>query len=293
MTIQWLPPVLLSALMLGFCDICKKHAVRDNSVIPVMFFSTGSGAAAYLLFLTLTGGVTAATRISAAESALIAFKVLLVGGSWVCSYYAFRELPITLASPMRSTSVLWTFFGGVLIFRERLGAPQLAAAAVIFVGYYVFAACGKLEGFTLRSRPMLLSIAGTLLGSASALYDKYLLNLRQLPKERVQFYFMAGLTVMLGAAYLLRRGRGRRPTTFKWRWTIPTAGVLLIAADAVYFYALGLPEAPISLIGLLRRMSCVVSFGFGALMFGERNLRRKLVALTLFLLGVLLLSIRH
>ena len=139
---------------------------------------------------------------------------------------------------------------------------------------------------------MVLIIAGTLLGSASALYDKYLLNVRRLPRERVQFYFMAGLTAMLAVSYLIRRGFGRRHR-FEWRWTIPLTGLLLVAADAVYFYALGLPEAPISLIGLLRRMSCVVSFGFGAMMFGERNIRRKLVALALFLLGVLLLSLRR
>ncbi len=292
MAVQWLLPVLISALALGFYDICKKHAVRDNSVMPVLFYSTCFGTAAYVLFLALTGGLAAAAHLSGAEFLLIAFKVLLVGGSWICSYYAIRELPITLASPLRSTSPLWTFFGGVLIFGERLSAMQIAAAAVIFAGYYAFAVCGRLDGFTLRSRAMVLIIAGTLLGSASALYDKYLLNVRQLPKERVQFYFMTGLTVMLALSYLIRRGFGHRHR-FEWRWTIPLTGVLLIAADAVYFYALGLPEAPISLIGLLRRMSCVVSFGFGAVMFGERNIRRKLLALALFLIGVLLLSLRR
>ena len=292
MAVQWLPPVLISALALGFYDICKKHAVRDNSVMPVLFYSTCFGAAGYVLFLALTGVLGAAARISGAEFSLIAFKVLLVGGSWICSYYAIRELPITLASPMRSTSPLWTFLGGVLIFGERLTPLQIVAAAVIFAGYYAFAVCGKMEGFRLRSRAMVLIVAGTLLGAASALYDKYLLNVRQLPKERVQFYFMVGLTAMLGASYLFRRCFGCRHP-FVWKWTIPLTGILLVAADAVYFYALGLPEAPISLIGLLRRMSCVVSFGFGALIFGERNIRRKLLALVLFLLGVLLLSLRR
>ncbi len=292
MAVQWLLPVLISALALGFYDICKKHAVRDNSVMPVLFYSTCFGAAGYVLFLALTGVLGAAARISGAEFSLIAFKVLLVGGSWICSYYAIRELPITLASPMRSTSPLWTFLGGVLIFGERLTPLQIVAAAVIFAGYYAFAVCGKMEGFRLRSRAMVLIVAGTLLGAASALYDKYLLNVRQLPKERVQFYFMLGLTAMLGASYLFRRGFGHRHP-FVWKWTIPLTGILLVAADAVYFYALGLPEAPISLIGLLRRMSCIVSFGFGALMFGERNIRRKLLALVLFLLGVLLLSLRR
>ena len=53
------------------------------------------------------------------------------------------------------------------------------------------------------------------------------------------------------------------------------------------------PENQPALVSLLRRMSCVVSFGFGALIFGERNLKRKLAALALFMLGVLLLSLRR
>ena len=293
MTLQWLPPVLLSALALGFYDVCKKHGVRDNSVMPVLFYSTCAGAVALIVWLLMAGRLAPAVAANVSELRLVTVKVLLVGSSWICGYYAFRELPITLASPLRSTSPLWTFFGGVLIFHEHLSAIQIAAAAVIFVGYWFFSVCGKLEGFPLRSRGMVLIVAGTLLGSASALYDKYLLNVRRIPWERVQFYFMVGLTVMLGATYAIRRFCFAKPHEFRWRWTIPLTGVLLVFSDAVYFYALGLPEVPISLVSLLRRMSCIVSFGFGALVFGERNIKRKLLALILFLIGVLLLSIRR
>ena len=290
MEISWLLPVLASALALGFYDICKKHALRDNSVMPVLFLSTCAGAAGFAAYLALKGGLAAAVRVDSAELGLVTVKILLVGGSWICSYYAIRELPITLASPVRSTAPLWTFLGGVLIFREQLNMTQLAAAAAILAGYGVFSVCGKLEGFPLWSRGMVLIIAGTLLGSASALYDKYLMNTLRLPPDRVQFCFMTGLTLLLGAAYLVRRCcfGGRRP--FVWRWTIPVIGLVLVLSDALYFHAVGMPEARISLVSLLRRMSCVVSFGLGAVIFGERNIRRKVVALLLFLLGVILLT---
>jgi transporter family protein len=293
MEVGWLLPVLISALALGFYDICKKHALKDNSVMPVLFFSTLAGTAGFAAYLALKGNFCAALAATPAEAGLITVKVLLVGGSWVCSYYAIRELPITLASPVRSTAPLWTFLGGVLIFGERLTPLQILAAAVIFGGYCVFSICGKLEGFPLRSRGMVLIIAGTLLGAASALYDKYLMNVRKLPGDRVQIGFMAGLTVLLGAAWLIRSvGFGKRHP-FEWRWTIPAIGLVLVLADALYFYAVSLPEAQISLVSMLRRMSCVVSFGIGALIFGERNLRRKLAALALFLIGVILLSLRR
>ena len=40
----WFLPVLGSALGLGFYDLCKKHAVRENSVMPVLFFASRSAA---------------------------------------------------------------------------------------------------------------------------------------------------------------------------------------------------------------------------------------------------------
>ena len=291
MNMNWLLPVLASALALGFYDICKKHALKDNSVMPVLFLSTCSGLAGFTAYLALTGELARAVTASPAELGLVTFKVLLVGGSWICSYYAIRELPITLASPVRSTAPLWTFLGGVLIFGERLSTMQLAAAAVIFAGYGVFSVCGKLEGFPLRSRGMVLIIAGTLLGSASALYDKYLMNTLRLPPRRVQLCFMAGLTLVLGAAWLIRSRCFGSRHPFVWKWTIPVIGLVLVLADALYFYAVGMPETRISLVSLLRRMSCVVSFGFGALIFGEHHLKRKLAALALFLLGVIMLSL--
>jgi len=293
MEIGPLLPVLASALALGFYDICKKHALRDNSVMPVLFLSTCAGAAGFAAYLALTGNLAEAAAASPSELGLTSIKILLVGGSWICSYYALRELPITLASPVRSTAPLWTFLGGVLIFGERLTALQLLAAVVIFAGYCVFSVCGKLEGFPLRSRGMLLIVAGTLLGAASALYDKFLMNTLKLPPFRVQFCFMTGLAVLLGISWLIRRFCVGHNRPFVWRWTIPVIGLVLVLADALYFYAVSLPGAQISLVSMLRRMSCVVSFGFGALCFGEKNIGRKLAALALFMLGVLLLSLRR
>jgi hypothetical protein len=40
---HWIAASLLSALFLGVYELCTKHAVRDNAVIPMFFFSTLSG----------------------------------------------------------------------------------------------------------------------------------------------------------------------------------------------------------------------------------------------------------
>ena len=67
--------------------------------------------------------------------------------------------------------------------------------------------------------------------------------------------------------------------------------LFLCAADFVYFYALSLDGAMISIVSMVRRGSVVVSFLFGAMAFHEKNLRSKAVDLALVLLGMLCLYI--
>ena len=50
----WVLPILGSALMLGIYDISKKQAVKDNSVLPALFWSTTIGS---IFFLLLTGAI--------------------------------------------------------------------------------------------------------------------------------------------------------------------------------------------------------------------------------------------
>ena len=76
-----------------------------------------------------------------------------------------------------------------------------------------------------------------------------------------------------------------------WRGTIPATGILLIAADWLYFYTVSLPDMPISILSLVRRCSCIVTFAVGSWYFRDANLKRKAFALGMILLGVVLLAL--
>ena len=287
----WFLPTVLSALALGFYDICKKHAVNRNSVMPVLFFATLSGSLLYVIVLALCGRAASAAVCTPAQFGLVLLKSLLVSSSWICVYYAMRELPISLASPIRASSPLWTVCGGILLFGELPGLWQICGMISIFAGYYFFAGIGKKEGFPPLNKSVLLIIAGTVLGASSALYDKFLLNVCQLPREMLQFYFSVDLVFVLGAAYLIRKFVFKQGVDFEWRWTIPVTGILLIAADYLYFYAVSLPEIHISILSLVRRCSCIVTFAFGVWYFRDLNIKRKVFALALILLGVAILAL--
>lgn len=286
----WGPAIVFSALLLGVYDLSIKQAVRENAVAPVVFLATLCGSTFYLIACLCTGTFLAAAECSFHHWLLILAKAVLVSASWLCGYFAIRELPISIAVPIRATAPLWTFFGSVILYAEIPTPLQSLGMICVFAGYYLYSVLGKMEGIRFwQHKGIRMVIAGMLLGAASGLYDKYLLNVLQIPRNTVQFWFSVLLVVVLGLACLIRSRLAGEKTPFVWRWWIPVTGVLLICTDFLYFYALSVPDARISILSLIRRCGCVVAFAAGVIWFHEKNPIPKALALALSLTGVFLL----
>ena len=113
-----------------------------------------------------------------------------------------------------------------------------------------------------------------------------------LDKMAVQSWNNFFQCIMMLIVLVLLRKRGQSYfSTLNWHWSIPMVSLFLSVADFVYFYALSVPGAMISIISMIRRGSVIVSFLFGAIFFYEKNLRSKAVDLFLVMLGMLFLYI--
>src|SRR5256885_1366046 len=96
----WVVASLVSAFFLGCYDLCTKHAVRDNAVLPVLFFANGFSASIWVLMVAVNSaspGLLSASLIVApltlGQHAQLLLKSCIVGSSWVCSYFAVKQLP--------------------------------------------------------------------------------------------------------------------------------------------------------------------------------------------------------
>lgn len=289
----WFFLILASALALGGYDFCKKCSVQNNRVMPVLFLATLCGTG-FLLALSVASGTLAASfRCSWLHWWLILLKSMIVATSWIAGYFALHDLPISIAAPVRASAPVWTVLGGALLLREFPGFAQAVAMLLIFAGYFAFSVIGRTEGFTWRCRGFKMVVAATLLGAASALYDRVLMHTLQLDPNTVQLHFSIDIAVILGLCWLVqpRLRLLHEEGSFQWRWSIPAVGVLLIAADWLFFHAVAQPEAQIGLLSVLRRLSVAVSFFCGALFLHERHIARKAGALVLILAGVALLAL--
>jgi transporter family protein len=151
---------------------------------------------------------------------------------------------------------------------------------------------GKSEGIHFSTNKWVFFImAGTFLGAASGLYDKFLM--RRIDQMAVQAWFSFYQVEILLPVLAVNRWRlpkGER-TPFHWRWTIPLIGVFLVVADYLYFNALSYADSLVSIVSALRRGGVVISFVVGALVFHEKNIPRKALYLVGILIGILLISL--
>ncbi len=291
-SLGWLPLILLSALFLGIYDFSKKHAVSGNRVMPCLFLGTLCGTLFLMVVRLCQGNFLEMLCCSRELWCLTFLKSAIVAGSWIAGYFALHDLPISLAAPIRASSPLWVTLGGILLFGDCPTPLQGLGMVVVFGGYFLFTASGRREGFSWKSRGVWMIVAATLIGAASALYDKWLFGPRNLSPDQVQFHFSLDLVAILGTVWLFQRYLPflKEHQPFQWRWSIPAIGILLIAADFFFFHALHAPGTQVGLLAILRRSSVAVSFACGAWYFHERDIPRKLLALALVVLGVLILS---
>ncbi len=287
---MWTVWILASSLFLAFYDLSKKASVRNNAVLPVLLIASTFGAVAYSALFGVAVGVGRAMDISAAHFALVAVKGVIVATSWIFTYCALRTLPITIATPIRASSPALVFVAAFFLYGERPTALQGLGMALVFAGYWAFGWAGKHEGIDfLRSRAVWFAVGGMITSAVSSLWDKFILQRCAIPADVMQFWFQIWLVVIYAALLSAQRLSHVRHDGFEWRWSIPLAGLFLVAADWLYFHGLAIPDVSIAAGSLLRRFSVVITFVLGAMFFRERNLKRKSIALVAILVGVVLI----
>lgn len=296
---MWLYLGIVSAVFLGLYDITRKHALQNNAVIPVLFFAVLAEAILLLPVAVLSPYAPHLMerlglfipQFGLTAHLLFALKSLMVAVLWLLAYFSIKHLPISIYSPIGASGPAWTLIGAIIIFGERLTLIQWVAFGVLFVSYYVFSIVGSREGIIFHTNKWVIFLfIAVLIGAASALLDKFLIQRLGYAAVAVQVWFILYMVPVLGFTVLFFWWPVRsKYTSFEWRWFIPMIGILLAMADVAYFKAIACSGTLISLLTAVRSASAVVSFLAGAVMFSEVRMVQKSFALAGVLLGVFLL----
>lgn len=295
---MWVSLAFLSALLLGLYDVAKKRSLKDNAVLPVLWLNTLFSTIIFLPALVASavgaewfeGTLFATTTGSWHDHAMVMTKAVMVLSSWIFGYFGIKNLPLTIVGPINATRPVLTLVGAMIIFGERLNGYQWVGVVLAVVSLYLLSRSSKREGVDfVHNRWIYCVAAAALIGVGCGLYDRYIMY--SLNAVFVQswytFYQFLLMSVIVAVLWLPKR----KEQPLHWSWAIPMISILLTAGDMAYLHSLTDATAMIAVVAMIRRSSVVVSFGCGALLFGERNLKAKALDLLLILVGMIFLYI--
>lgn len=307
---MWVVLAFLSALCLGFYDISKKVALRDNSVIDVLTTSVlvSSGILVVPLLISrlapevLSDGLFYVPALDLRGHLLTILKSIIVLSSWLCAYLALKHLPISIVSPWQATRPMWTLIGALLLFGERLNSWQWAGVVLAIGSIFAFSFFNhpkgvpprkSLRGFAQQPEAQYyVALAGAILiGACSGLYDKYIMRLYDHNSVQV-YYTLYQAVMMLVFCYVHHR---RHPANTGFHITnilaVALISVFLVISDNVYMLALQDPDSMIAVVSTIRRGGTVIGFGYGLIFLKEKDPYKKVLCMLGILAGLICLAL--
>lgn len=293
----WIALGLLAGLILGTYDFLTKLALKEKNVLEVVFWCSVLGALIWAPFFyapdswsnALHSAALAPQHLSFKQQMAVLPKSIMMVMTWILSYYSVKYLPLSISAGVRASGPLWTALGAVLLLSERLSWWQWLGLAVSMGSYYLFSLIGQKEGISFKRNLWVLSMAAaTLLSSANALYDKYILATLHMDLAAVQAYsaLQRGAIALLLLPWIFR---GMEAISLLTRnWAIPAIAFAYVLAEYIYLAAVQIDGAQISVISVLRRTNLIMVFALSAIFFNERFIRQKIIAISGVLIGIAL-----
>ena len=301
---MWVTLALTSALLLGFYDIFKKKSVTANAIVPVLFFSTLVSAVIFLPFIILSKCSPDLFQTGFMQNfyvepipwqyhLLILGKTAMVLASWMCSYTAMKNLPLTVVGPVNQLRPAISLILLLIIFQEHLSMNQWIGVVLAIVSFYLMNRSGEKEGIHFKTNKWVyLLLASAFIVAFSGVYDKFLLSDKNMAPVTIQSWYTIYEFVLMFLFFFVIWYRRRKEHPFEWRWSIAVMAIFVSVADCIYLAGLKQEAAVIVLIPLiLNGVRLIVSFTYGALCFKEKNIRSKIIPLLMVLAALVFLCI--
>jgi transporter family protein len=311
---MWVVLAFISALYLGFYDISKKVALRDNSVVDVLTASIliSSGILVVPLLLSrfapelMSGTLFYVPEMDIEGHLLTILKSAIVLSSWICAYVALKHLPISIVSPWQATRPMWTLIGALVLFGERLNSWQWIGVILAIGSIFVFSFFNRPAGSSPKNRfkqfatqpetRYYVALAGAIIiGACSGLYDKYIMRLYD--HNAVQVYYTLYQAVMMVAFCYIHHVRHHTRPALRASvdkialLAIPMISVFLVISDNVYMLALQDPDSMIAVVSTIRRGGTIIGFGYGLIFLKEKDPWKKVICMMGILTGLICLAI--
>ncbi len=286
---NWYILTLLAGVFLGLDHVVRKKGL--NKEYAVAFLTAAATLIAiFSLPLIFTGRIQS---ISGFMFFLILIKSLTASLFFILGAKALRHMDISEYAPLLNISPIFLLFLPMIFLGERLNIIQLGGIAFVIIGTYILELKdGLLSPFYRigKSKSIHLMFVGMIFASVSAVLDRYILT-QSINIETFYLYQRVMIALILFVvSTLFYKGYKDIIAVCKhsFIWVL-LSGVFFIVGDFLYFMAVAIPAAMISLIVPVKRISTLVATIIGGEFLKEKNLSRKILACILMLAGVFLI----
>lgn len=270
---------LMSAFFLSIYEISKKKALVNSSVYETLFFYCFGGFLLSLMF------VTTALSFSFVEIMLMLLKSTIIFFSWTFITKSVDKLDVSVVAPFGLfTTVLVIIFSSIL-FDEKIGLAHILSMTFIGGGILLLTKLEKYEKKKIELKYIIYLLIGTSLSAISALMDKHFIAGRDMSYKGILFWFFGFLSLFYLMVYIFKEKKCdlKKMKTNYW---LVLAAAALFTSDIAYYTSIGMVDAKLSIISILKKLSVVISTILASVFLKEKHLGKKLLILLLMLLGV-------
>ncbi|MEL6231597.1 MAG: DMT family transporter [Cyanobacteria bacterium J06627_3] len=283
-----------TALCEALKDVTGKQALKSLDEYSVLLGFSTVGALLMGSFMLMTEGVpTLGPRYGLA---------LLVGGglnilAFTLYFRAIKTADLSLTVPLVTLTPLFLLVTSPIIVGEWPTSLDAVGVILLVLGSYVLNLKPS-DGFTLAPLQAITANAGSrtmicvaFLWSITSNFDKVgTLNSSSLFWGMSLFATVALGMVPFVAQRILQKGLQNvvSPLRVQAKFVV-LAGLFIAVGVSLQFAALTM--APVAQVIAVKRMSALISVGFGYFLFGETNLRERLLGAAIMVSGVAIMAI--
>ena len=283
-----------TALCEALKDVTGKQALKSLDEYSVLLGFSTVGALLMGSFMLMTEGVpTLGPRYGLA---------LLVGGglnilAFTLYFRAIKTADLSLTVPLVTLTPLFLLVTSPIIVGEWPTGLDAVGVVLLITGSYVLNLKPS-EGFTLGPLRAITANTGSrtmicvaFLWSITSNFDKVgTLNSSSLFWGMSLFTTVALGMVPFVAQRILQKGLQNvvSPLRVQAKFVV-LAGIFIAVGVSLQFAALTM--APVAQVIAVKRMSALISVGFGYFLFGETDLRERLLGASIMVSGVAIMAI--
>lgn len=287
---MWILLVVVYALCKGGRDIFKKIALNKSSVMEVLFLYV------IMSFVMVIPGVKDALAITDSTYLLpILLKSFVIFIAWLAGFYAMSKMPVSMYGLLDLSRVLFSTLFGILLLHETPGITGVIGLILVSAGLLMLKIDPKKNRKKqpnenrekLSVKIVLITLLGCLLNAVSGTLDKILMSKGEITSTQLQFWYCFFLLVMYAFYMLVTKTKFNIKSTLKNYWVYFMSAALVIG-DKALFIANAYSDSKVTVMTLIKQMSCIVIILGGKFIFKEKRIVYKLLCAAVIITGIVI-----